>query len=477
MVLGSYAFAENGFREGSFSRRIRGNANLRYRITPNLNIGLKTNVQKGHQVSHLFWANIDSGGYKAIPEALVTEQQYRLTVDPYLTFIDGWRGVHKLRGRYYDVENDNGNFLSNTTRARFTEYQYSIQLPFWESNLTGGAVAQWADAKSDFYRDTVFSSNNQAAYLQLTSTPFPRLTMNVGARFERNEIITPDSATNDAQPVFKAGLNYRVAAFTYLRASYGEAYRFPTIAEKYISNTAGTIKFFPNPFLFPENGWGLEVGVKQGFALGALKGMFDFSLFWNEYSDMMEIVFGCQGPNCKSLFEGPLNSLGFATINIGDTRIKGLEGSMLLSGKIGGVNLNVLTGYTYIDPRFLDNIELQTRFSSSDKNLLKYRFRHVYKGDAEARYKGFFLGSDVFFNSFMEAIDIAFSDGLPDLKKYRAKHNFGDWVFGGRVGYQAESGSRFSFIVKNLLNEEYTIRPALFEAPRNYTVKVEWVIK
>ncbi|MFT6851176.1 MAG: outer membrane receptor protein involved in Fe transport, partial [Sphingobacteriales bacterium] len=309
------------------------------------------------------------------------------------------------------------------------------------------------------------------------SSPFPRLTMNVGARYERNEIITPDSSTNDAQPVFKAGVNYRIAAFTYLRASYGEAYRFPTIAEKYISNTAGAIKFFPNPFLFPENGWGVELGVKQGFSIGALKGLFDFSVFWNEYSDMMEIVFGCQGPNCKSLFEGPLNSLGFATINIGDTRIKGLEGSLLLSGKIGNVNLNVLTGYTYIDPRFLDNIELQTRFSSSDKNLLKYRFRHVYKGDLEARYQGFFLGTDVFYNSFMEAIDVAFSDGLPDLKKYRAKHDFGDWVFGGRLGYQAESGSRFSFIVKNLLNEEYTVRPALFEAPRNYTVKVEWVIK
>jgi outer membrane cobalamin receptor len=41
-----------------------------------------------------------------------------------------------------------------------------------------------------------------------------------------------------------------------------------------------------------------------------------------------------------------------------------------------------------------------------------------------------------------------------------------------RAGYSYKEKATFMFICKNILNTEYTLRPALIEAPRNYTFQV-----
>mgnify|MGYP001206815707 CR=1 FL=1 len=67
--------------------------------------------------------------------------------------------------------------------------------------------------------------------------------------------------------------------YTFLRASYGQGYRFPSIAEKYISSAVGPLNVFPNPNLEPEYGWSAEIGMKQGFKIKNFKGYFDVSGF------------------------------------------------------------------------------------------------------------------------------------------------------------------------------------------------------
>ncbi|MCS6955547.1 MAG: TonB-dependent receptor, partial [Candidatus Calescibacterium sp.] len=57
---------------------------------------------------------------------------------------------------------------------------------------------------------------------------------------------------------------------------------------------------------------------------------------------------------------------------------------------------------------------------------------------------------------------------LPGLKEYREKHNKGDWVLDGRIGYWATRYMRFSLIVNNLLNREYMGRPGDVQPPRNF---------
>ncbi|MBK7303482.1 MAG: TonB-dependent receptor [Saprospiraceae bacterium] len=80
-------------------------------------------------------------------------------------------------------------------------------------------------------------------------------------------------------------------AATYLRASWGQGFRFPTIAEKYITTNAGGIMVTPNPDLKSEYGDSYEIGVKQGLIIGRFKGMVDFSGFLSRYQNMMEFSF------------------------------------------------------------------------------------------------------------------------------------------------------------------------------------------
>ena len=83
--------------------------------------------------------------------------------------------------------------------------------------------------------------------------------------------------------------------YTFLRASFGQGYRFPSVAEKYISTGLSAIKILPNPGLQPERGWAAEIGVKQGFKLLNFKGYIDVAGFWTEYQSMTEFIFDIYG--------------------------------------------------------------------------------------------------------------------------------------------------------------------------------------
>jgi outer membrane receptor for ferrienterochelin and colicins len=75
------------------------------------------------------------------------------------------------------------------------------------------------------------------------------LNLSVGGRLEHYEIT---STKGETKPVFRAGLNYQAAEYTYIRASFGQGFRFPTIAEKFISTSLGT-----SAAIVPNNGFNI----------------------------------------------------------------------------------------------------------------------------------------------------------------------------------------------------------------------------
>jgi iron complex outermembrane receptor protein len=103
---------------------------------------------------------------------------------------------------------------------------------------------------------------------------------------------------------------------------------------------------------------------------------------------------------------------------------------------------------------------------------LKYRYRHIGKFDAEATYKKFSFGASMRCNSRMENIDKFFEQALPGIKAYRQRFHTGDVVFDTRIMYQLTDRARISFIVNNVLNREYTSRPADVQPPRNFVFQV-----
>ena len=143
--------------------------------------------------------------------------------------------------------------------------------------ITAGVVASYMNSKAPLYGDTVLTGYNAAGYVQLDKKFFDKLNTTVGFRFESNKISRTEAET---KPVVRVGLNYQAAEYTYLRASFGQGYRFPTIAEKFITTQLGAIGIGRNLGLISETGLSAELGIKQGIKLGRnINALIDISGF------------------------------------------------------------------------------------------------------------------------------------------------------------------------------------------------------
>lgn len=303
----------------------------------------------------------------------------------------------------------------------------------------------------------------------------------------------------------RAGLNYRLLEETYLRSSFGQGYRFPSIAEKYINTSVSNINIFPNISLQPETGWSGELGFKQGFKVSDWKGYIDIAGFWTEYNDMIEFVFGLYYPEwidldsmttdtlmvpyllshgvppgniLKALYDSVEKYFGVKAMNIGRAQIKGIEISAAGTGKLGGVTVNLLGGYTYMIPVNFNNDSLYlTTLTDTSSNMLKYRFNHMAKADLEFVYKNFSFGWSIRYNSNIVNIDATFEEPLviKGVKEYRRNHNKGDIVSDARISFQASKNSKISLVSANVFNSEYMERPGDMQPPR--TVAIQYSMK
>lgn len=471
LSTGAYVYNQNSYFKDMYNRRGRANINTRYRINNNLAVGLNVNAQVNRSTSFFFWSGIDSGLYIPFDGTAAFNQGFKITVDPYFNYYDKKGNRHKLLMRYYG----NHNATATTAQSNFNdlyygEYQYQKHFENSAAVLSAGVVGSFTKVVAELYGDTTFTSSNEAAYLQFDKKFFDKLNISSGMRYEFNQI----AGLKESRPVFRLGANYQAAEYTYIRASWGQGYRFPTIAEKYISTSISLLGVFPNPDLTSETGWSSEIGIKQGMKISSWQGFIDLSGFISEYNNMMEFTFGYY-PD-----EGVFFPYGFKSLNIGATRILGGEISVIGEGKFGTIPTTLIAGYTYIDPKFQDFDSLQNALSSADENILKYRFKHTIKFDAESTIKKLRIGVTVNYYSFMEAVDAAFVDPIipnttiyivPGLQQYRDEHNTGDCIVDMRVAFLVNKTNEISLICTNLLNRDYSIRPAMMEAPRNLTVR------
>lgn len=498
LVVGSFALSEQSFRERTTDEYKRLNVHARYRITDNLSLGFNSNFNKGQASQYFYYLDSDAGAYRATISALSRTERLRYNIDPYLTFFDPVGNRHKLMGRFYSVNNMADNAQSNMSQLAYGEYQFQHNFEGIDLVVTAGGVLIHTNVEAELYGDTTYTSSNQAAYLQLDKEFFGRLNLSAGFRYESNLINNPGfayfegaegdssrlvviepSEDRDARPVFRLGANLRITDYTFLRASWGQGYRFPTIAEKYIVTDFGGATIGPNPDLQSETGWSTEVGVKQGFKVGRFNGYLDVAGFWTEYQDMMEFTL--------TRFLPPPPE--FQSLNVGGTEIKGIDVTIAGQGELfGKLKTSLLTGYTYIDPRFkefdttpatsLDDVTEGQRNainSSVDYNILKYRSRHTFKFDLEGKYERVSLGVAVIYASFVEAIDNVFENLLvPGLAAYRMENNTGYTVLNLRMAYHHNDKTRISILLNNALNAEYTLRPGILEAPRNIAVRLDY---
>lgn len=481
LVLGAFYNDSESYRQDTYSKKGRLNFNIRHRASDRLSYGVAANFNAGNSGSYFYWSGLNNA-YIGDSTTLSKRKRVRYNIDPSLLYFDKSGNRHRVLGRFYSVNNDNNrDRQGNTSQLYYSEYQFQKQFTENELVISLGLVASGSNVEAELYGDTTFTSKNFATYLQLDKKFFNKLNVSFGARYESNvlenpgfiyelnnveQIIDP-SSDKESRPVFRLGLNYQAAKATFIRASWGQGYRYPTIAERYIFTDVGGFSIQPSPLLGSETGWSTEIGLKQGYKIGAFNGFVDLAAFYMEYSNMIE--FNWTGG-------------GFQSINIGNTEIAGFEISTTGHGVLGSVPFRLLTGYTYINPLFAEfDIDAENGSipynnainSSSTDNVLKYRYRHSFKFDGEIELGKFHIGAETAFLSSIESVDALFNIFITDLKKFRDNNKDGYWYHNFRLAYEHNEHLKVTFILGNAFNKEYVLRPAILEAPRNLTLRVD----
>ncbi|MDP4798491.1 MAG: TonB-dependent receptor [Crocinitomicaceae bacterium] len=492
-------FSENDL----VSKRARINFNLRYRSkkVKGLNYGMNGNFMLSHSAMAFAWLNDTSGLYNAYPGAVFLQDQFIFNLDPYVNFFTQTDGKHSLRSRILHVDNEMTANQSNRATTIYGDYMFQKTFPqLRKLDFIGGITGTFTDSYSNIYVGSGTPNNqllNISAYTQLENKINKTLNLSVGGRleyFQLNDTVTA------MKPIFRAGTSIKIYQETYLRASYGQGYRFPTITERFIKTGVGNMGVFPNPNLKPESSWNAEVGIKQGLKFGKIYGYLDLAGFWQEYQNTIEYMFGIWNPLTTPQALG--SSAGFKFLNTGNSRVLGLDLSFSGMAKLSKKSeLTFMAGYNYIVPKTLtpdyvyaiDSLErvfsYNTTSLDSTKGILKYRFLHNIKADMEllinkkigigasAKYFSKIVNMDAIIKDFEDlTTDIAV---LQDLRymDYFDSHRFGNWIFDARISYQISEQHKLAIIGTNIFNRSYSLRPLKIEAPRTIMVQYTWKLE
>lgn len=500
LVVGGFLLDDDGYRYDEVTNRQRLNFNTRYKSqkVEGLSFGINSNFLFNTTASALIWQSYDEA-YIPLDSSVTKTSGDVYNIDPYITYVNPTNNdKHRLQSRYMKVINDNETKndptgQDNQSTTYYLEYQYQKTYESIQLNWTSGVLTEYVDAEAELFNGKNFRLNN-AIFTQLDKKMGQRINLSLGARFERFGLKTSESYVIEGdtissfqveKPVFRAGVNYQLAKATFLRSSWGQGYRFPSIAELFIeAEVASGIYVFQNPELKPEDGWSSELAIKQGFAFGNCTGYLDVAAFIMRYNNMMEFSFGqWQLPTADNL------GIGFKSINIGNTEISGLEFTIAGQAKIKQNELNFIGGYTYInaipkDPTIsygqdINGTELtyyNTSSLDSSTLFLKYRHEHVVKMDLEFKHSRFALGTSLKYNSFMKNIDAIFASEdfesiVPGIPESRERLKNGDFIVDARIIVYLNNETSLSLISNNLLNREYQTRPANMMPPRTVSLK------
>lgn len=397
--------------------------------------------------------------------------------------------------------------------SHFMEINNQYQYRFRKDLLiiTAGVPFSFGVSQSNLYQNTGSHFNfNWAAYTQAEFN-YKVLSLQAGVRYE---IAGLDTLIISSIPVFRAGMNIQASKSTNIRASWGQGYRIPSIAEKYIAEPfVKGVNIIPNDTLKNESGWNLEVGIQQGVQIKEWKLGIDFAFFWQEYKNFIEYNVGVWDNKYSSgqqifpdsleynypnpAFKGKI--LGPRAINIENARIAGYEVGLMSSGKIGPVGLRINAGYSYNFPGKKDNDTGAAHYTTGEflrdvfrfngkrvdsatmPHLLPYRIRHLVRADIEISYWKAYLGASFYYTSTPEKVPyfyktvatFIFNDGNA-VERYLAEHGNGDFAMDIRAGIKPTDKFSFGFIVKNVTNHLYSVRPGRPEPLRNYTFQFRY---
>lgn len=440
----------NGEKLGRVSLKIKHFNNK----VEGLTYGLGMHSGYTNKKDFVLWENAGSGALKQSPATASDFHGTFIALDPFISFKKNNHFRHDLRVRAQSSTNRLPENVQNNSDAfsAYSEYQLWYRVVEF-IDITAGVSENYSKVNSNFFGD--HSNLNIAGFTQAEIKVNTRIKGVAGIRLETNSL---DHVDEEMIPVFRAGINWQAADYTFLRASFGQGYRYPSIAEKFAATTLGSIKIIANPDIIPESGWNSELGIKQGLSFGNITGQADMSVFYMHNSNLIEYLFGLY----------PEAGLGFRATNREESRIYGTELEFHLSESSGILRNTLSGGYTYIYP--VDHN--QAAISGANK-YLKYRRKHSAKISWSAEWRKFDIGLNFFFNSKILNIDDVFltTPILPGFDEYWPEHNNGYGLLDGSLGYRMNEKLNISLALKNITNTEYMGRPGDIQPQRNVSLR------
>ncbi len=487
----------SGFTNSKMANRLlRFNFNLRRRSkkTAGLNFGINGNFMRQKKATVMAWLDDTAGFYRGYPGAILANDQFIFYVDPFINYYSKSGAKHAFISRIMYSDSKANLDQSNKWMTIYNKYEVRKQFKkVGNVDLVSGVVSDYNHSVANMYVGSGSDTNylwNLSWYAEVEKKYGKVANLSFGIRIEYFNL---NGTIKKVKPIFRFGSSFHVGIATYLRASIGMGYRFPTIAERFIRTKVGTFGVFDNPHLQPESSWNAEVGIKQAFKLSKFKGYADVAFFYQEYKNTIEYLFGFWDSTYTFAYAG------FKFVNTGPSRITGVDFSLMGQAAFSKhVTLNVMAGYTYVHPVALEpdlvfahdyNPGGKTAFSynttsvNPSSHILKYRFLHTAKLDLELDFNRFAVGTSMRYFSKIVNLDKAIFD-FEDVtlaaggtmqailyRNYYYHHNNGNMIWDVRVSYDLSKSSKISVLSNNVTNKMYSLRPLKAEPPRTITIR------
>jgi len=477
-------------------QRYRLNFNIRQRSdrVKGLNYGVNGNIMYNKTNLVLSWLDLNEGFYRAYPGAVLLQDQFTFYVDPFVNFYSNIGITHSFKARILYNNTDQSNDQNIRSTVYYGDYNFGRKYDFLKGlAFIGGITFQYNDVYSNMYVGSGTPNNhllNLSGYAEVDFDAFRVINFSAGARLEYYDM---NETPSETKPVFRAGMSLKLLQETYLRASIGQGFRYPTVAEKFIKIDVGSFGVYNNTDLIPESSLNTEIGIKQGFKFSNYFGYIDLAVFQQDYENTIEYLFGLW----DSTYTWPF--YGFRFVNTGKSKISGVDFSVTGKAQLGKkAIMKTMIGYNYIMPKTLEpdyvfaedysfgsNSEFSYRTTSVDpgNNILKYRFLHTVKADIEFDIGNFSTGASFKYFSKIENLDKA----IEELENYTNKpgvniqpieymdyynnHNNGNFIFDFRVSQLIQGRHKVSLIIDNLLNQWYSLRPLKAEQMRKVVLQ------
>ncbi|HHS13863.1 MAG TPA: TonB-dependent receptor [bacterium] len=438
--------------------------NLMTMLGCNYNSNLRLDLMAGHARNqggfYIYWKDLanpyangsDPYGFRSRSKSNMTY------VYPSVSYIINHRMLLTLKGRYAQSNTEetlkskislpsqvdpilDNSFRMSSVNSLGGEALFNYQISS-VGTLVAGSEYQSDHVNSIQYGDRRIS--RASYYAQVSHDVLNTFKITLGGRYDGENIRSQGTSGEFSGTL---GLNCDLSAKTHLRASMGQGFRAPAIAERFVSTFTGGLRVRENPGLLPERSLSAEAGIRQGIASSMT---LDLSVFYSLYDNLIE-------PQLSTDPEDDAVVVRFENVN--KALITGLDASLRTDWWTNQISSRV--GYT-----FLNTLD---RSPGPDYNKpLKYRSRHTLYVSTDFKLHPLSMGIDFRYLSQTERVDEYHKAFIKDIDA-----RVPTYVASLRFGISPWRRYRLQLVIDNLFRYNYLIAPANMGPPLNATLQLK----